>query len=181
MMPNGNLLINEANSGDFQEIDSTLHLVWRYVAPITPAGIDTQGQARGDNGIFKMRRYSAAYSAFDVNTPIAKTPIEINYYNYTCQTYPVLGIEDTKLNSTQITLYPNPAQGEVTISLQNAITTPVEITLTDITGRVVKREQINNSVQTVYKLNVSNIPSGFYLVKLVGKGMSYYNAKLQVQ
>lgn len=172
MMPNGNLLINEANSGDFQEIDSNLNLVWQYVSPLTPGGIDTQGNDRGDNGVFKMKRYFANNPAFTNQTLTAKTPIEINYYNYTCQTYPLV-IADANPISGRLMIYPNPADDEVTIRIHDNKTAATQLALIDITGRTILSINMNKTPQDEYKLDVSNVPSGIYLIKITTNEESY--------
>ncbi len=69
-LANGNTLICSGLNGTFFEVTSSKEIVWRYVNPVTGAGILTQGdtipagQPGGANSVFKIRRYSPDYPGF---------------------------------------------------------------------------------------------------------------------
>lgn len=76
-------------------------------------------------------------------------------------------VEKPNLPNSDIKVYPNPATVEVFIS----ITTPnakgmATAKLYDITGRMVKSEVINLEENAPYRLPVSNLKTGIYLVKV---------------
>lgn len=67
-------------------------------------------------------------------------------------------------NTDKFSIFPNPTNtGEVTISSVNA--TPIAVSVFDILGKQVKNETISNN-----KLNVSNLKSGIYLLRLTQDG-----------
>ena len=79
-----------------------------------------------------------------------------------------LGIDDNALLSWN--LFPNPAKGQVTISLGNDQKMD-EVQLVDVTGRIVK--QWNWEESSVMILNVEEIPSGYFIIKLVNGNQSW--------
>lgn len=72
----------------------------------------------------------------------------------------------TLLNSFQV--YPNPSHGEFTVSVPAAKNYSLEIT--DLTGRVLKKEVIRDSNRA--KLNLKGQAQGVYLLKITSEGAS---------
>lgn len=68
------------------------------------------------------------------------------------------GIEEA-IAANAMKLYPNPATNMVTVNAANL----AEVQLLDVSGRLLQRFKVNNSSNTV--LDVSNVPSGMYLVQ----------------
>jgi hypothetical protein len=69
-----------------------------------------------------------------------------------------IGLKESKL--TNISIYPNPIQNELTISGENGL-----IELVDLTGKIlISKEHFNYTV-----LNVSGLSSGSYILKLTSK------------
>lgn len=66
---------------------------------------------------------------------------------------------------TDLNIFPNPAQIETTISSGAFAKHNMDLTVTDVYGRVLNTNAIRLS-QTEIKLNVSNIPDGKYFVKV---------------
>ena len=81
------------------------------------------------------------------------------YESFTPDTCNVLGIDDISLNET--VLWPNPAQGEVQLSIASKDRLSVEVY--DIAGQIVKT--IPNVVNA-QKLDINNLVAGVYMVKL---------------
>lgn len=71
----------------------------------------------------------------------------------------MLSINSPELN--QFTVYPNPAKEELTIS--NSMGTDIDFVFTDLNGKVLFSGKTQNGK---YKLDVSNFPSGMYLLNL---------------
>lgn len=98
-------------------------------------------------------------------------------YHYTnsqgCDTTVLQTVEVTvctgigaKENVSSINLYPNPNEGDFTLEFNANVSSALNITITDITGKIAHTENIssvrgNNRVN----LNVSNLQKGFYLLK----------------
>lgn len=88
--------------------------------------------------------------------------------------YEKIGIEDTstsvgKIARTQVSLYPNPAQDQLNISVGNE--TIKGIAFYDAMGRVIRTHQIANKANL--DLNISTLPTGNYTIQvLTDKGTS---------
>ncbi|AEA45632.1 T9SS type A sorting domain-containing protein [Fluviicola taffensis] len=77
--------------------------------------------------------------------------------------YSFVGLDE--LTSADATLYPNPAINAVTIELTD-LNAVVEMTVVDLVGNVVYNSTINGSIT----VDVSNLTSGVYVVRLNNKG-----------
>jgi predicted Zn-dependent protease len=83
-------------------------------------------------------------------------------------------VEEEKLTAEDLNVYPNPFSGTLTFDCQKINTqSPVDITITDLTGSTVYRETMND-IQFNPKLRVdlSNIKSGIYLASLTDKNFN---------
>jgi len=83
-----------------------------------------------------------------------------------------VGIEESSLNN--ILVYPNPANESVSIDLSNVQEKLNEIQLVDITGRVLRTENVLENIK-VYNMNVSGLAQGTYTV--VCKGINATSTK----
>ncbi|NOQ75658.1 MAG: T9SS type A sorting domain-containing protein [Crocinitomix sp.] len=83
-----------------------------------------------------------------------------------------------KVNSLlDFKIYPNPADHLVTISVNN-FTSPIQLTIFDLTGKRIYSEQMNTEK---LELNTSNFVASIYLVKLLTAKGSMQVFKLYVQ
>lgn len=73
-------------------------------------------------------------------------------------------VKITKLDESQIVIYPNPAQSEVFIGLDTKITGNVTVNLVDATGRVLVTDSITNA--TSLKLHLPELTSGVYFLQI---------------
>ena len=72
-----------------------------------------------------------------------------------------VGLQETALN-TSVSIFPNPANNNITISADNKAMSGIEIYST--TGRLVaKKEGLNTSL---FQLNNLNLSSGMYIVNI---------------
>ena len=81
----------------------------------------------------------------------------------------------SELSASQLLVYPNPAKEILYVDLQEDELT--EIFLRDITGRVVL--SVNTSETKIWKLNITSLPTGTYLLE--AKGKNGYWASIPVQ
>lgn len=76
------------------------------------------------------------------------------------------GIEDAYAG-TNISVFPNPTTGEVTISISNANFTEAEISVINILGKVVFNNSYDNNAADFNKqINLSDVSNGIYYVKI---------------
>lgn len=158
-----NIITNILPAVAFSGLDSS---ICELDAPLTLAGAPAGGvfNGTGING-----------NVFD--PAVATAGVYDISYTYTnaggCDTTVIQTVEVTvctgigaKENVTSINLYPNPNEGDFILEFNANVNSALNITITDITGKIVHTENIssvrgNNRVN----LTVSNLQKGFYLLK----------------
>lgn len=73
----------------------------------------------------------------------------------------VLGLDDNDL-SNNVSVYPNPAQDFVILKAQNGSLDAGTVTLTDMTGALVRQQEVR-AVATA-ELSLNNLPAGMYIM-----------------
>ena len=84
-------------------------------------------------------------------------------------------IHQSELN-LQIKTYPNPVSNEVNILIQGLVKTKINIDLHDINGRKVKSfDNIFTDEGGYTKLDITDIPSGIWVIKIASENENYYS------
>ncbi len=116
----------------------------------------------------------------DVNKSIQLSPGEYRLYtSKKLETPAFVGIADKENASlSKLKIYPNPALSVLTVEWVNENTGNGTIEIMDLQGRIVKKQQVTQSRGDQHvTLNIADLESGFYLVK-VTTGYGYSIAKL---
>ena len=95
-----------------------------------------------------------------VNTTIISGGLSINTICYTD------GIDEIKNRDNEIIVYPDPANSVITF-LQSNISTNQQLLITDLTGREILLQPINNSTQST--IDISQWSDGIYFYVLKGR------------
>lgn len=124
------------------------------------------GRATGNRAVFEYNT---------VNDPITQTVYGINEFNgidslaeivhYTYKPYASSSISTTTTGTIHI--YPNPADGRVTLDLPEMIN-GAQVEFSDMTGRVVLSAHITGNAQASF--DVKQLPAGTYVVRVSGNG-----------
>lgn len=77
-------------------------------------------------------------------------------------------------------IYPNPANNEVWIGLNSFKRQQVTLVLLDMLGKTVQQQVIQNTNAVPYRLDVANLPTGLYPIKVQVKGQRALMKKFQV-
>ncbi len=77
----------------------------------------------------------------------------------------IVGMSDANVSVGEIKIYPNPAQGEVTVI---GLTTQATLTLMDVTGKII---HVNDSSKSC-TLNTSMLVKGIYLLNIANESMN---------
>ena len=77
-------------------------------------------------------------------------------------------------------LFPNPASGQVTLQLPRLITGPVQVSLFDLSGRVVLTQTLAIRPEAILALP-SSLPPGTYLLGVQGPGLAMKPQRLVIQ
>ena len=84
MLPNGNVLICSGVQGRLFEVTANKKLVWQYRNPVTATNIQTDGQAAGNNSVFRCSFYSSNHPAFKNRNLSSFGTVERSSYPYSC-------------------------------------------------------------------------------------------------
>nr|MBC8343204.1 T9SS type A sorting domain-containing protein [Bacteroidota bacterium] len=77
----------------------------------------------------------------------------------------VMGIEDVN-KQINISLFPNPTKGLLTISITDYTGSNLSFEITDITGRLISSERLKiNNNKTIRELDLSSYPKGVYFIR----------------
>ena len=116
--------------------------------------INIQGFGRGDYDIDEIRVGSTFE---DVMPPSAALSV------------------DDKLFDNTIKIYPNPFSSELQINLNNISSNYSKFVLYDISGKTVKTSKLNAESDVITIKNLSELPSGVYVLKLFGDNNLTFN------
>lgn len=117
---------------------------------------------RGVSGGTINLKFSVKDNGGILNAGIDSTSVEFNV------TVVATGIDD--IQSSALSLYPNPANDHVFVTLDNEY--PESVVITDAYGRIVlKRNVANESNQ--FKLSISTLPQGLYFITVNSKSNSH--------
>ncbi len=84
------------------------------------------------------------------------------------------GIDDVNVNSdAKPTVFPNPVVDVVKVKFAQAISGVTDVELYSTDGKIVFKESANASDLTVSGINISNLSSGVYIMKIKNNGKSY--------
>ncbi|MEN8185681.1 MAG: reprolysin-like metallopeptidase [Bacteroidota bacterium] len=96
-----------------------------------------------------------------------------------CASEEVAGINNYALNGFKV--YPNPSNGNLNIEFTSKNTEDIDIALFDLLGRKVLGKRFSNkSINFNEKLNLKDISSGFYVLK-VKRGTQLSSQKIRIQ
>ena len=158
-LSNGNVLLCNGPAGTFTEIDSTGNQVWKYINPVSVAGIIAQNGNAVQNLSFRCSFYPSNYSGFTGQILTAGNIIEnINSVSTTCN------LTTSIINTTvdgELKIFPNPASDYFTLELPNGDYSNSEIKLMNGLGQsIITKKDIDPSVQCTF--DTKNLPCGIY-------------------
>jgi len=161
VVPNGDILIDNANSGNFFEIDSNNNIVWQYVNPVSGGAPLAQYKPAIGNSVYRCLFYPANYAAFTTHSMDPGKPIELNPLPNDCDSTIISGTPLISAVQQQIAIYPNPSTGIVT--LQTSGTAAIRnIAIMDMAGRLL---QTVTHIAYKQQIDVSKLADGIYLLK----------------
>lgn len=80
----------------------------------------------------------------------------------------------------QLSIYPNPANDEAWIDLKSFDGRAVTLVVSDMAGKVIQQKVVVKATAAPYRLDLSAIETGLYLVKIEAQGKRVMMRKLQV-
>ncbi|WP_394759418.1 N-acetylmuramoyl-L-alanine amidase [Flavobacterium sp.] len=74
----------------------------------------------------------------------------------------------------EISVYPNPTEGEFFLNIDNVLNKALDITIFSLTGQSVYTKNFNSSEEVINQgININHLPSGIYLIKISVDGKEY--------
>ena len=74
-----------------------------------------------------------------------------------------------EVNSSEISIYPNPSTGSFNLNISNVNTASVDVEITDVSGKVILNNTYNTTNGSVNEsINISNVEDGVYIVRVNG-------------
>ena len=120
---------------------------WEWVDLTTLGSLDS----------VSFRLSSSDVGSFGMNTPAFFCIDEFNKQN--------VGLAEVE-KDTYLSLYPNPATSQITVI--NSFSEDAQLTITDMTGKVVYTELLVNETN---RINVENLANGSYIARLAANNI----------
>ena len=76
-------------------------------------------------------------------------------------------------SSPMIRIFPNPAQSDVYINIQNTESTPYRIIVVSPDGEEIRKETLDPGGDGAYLIDISRKPDGYYFVIVATAGKEY--------
>jgi hypothetical protein len=86
-----------------------------------------------------------------------------------------VGINEVLNREQPITFYPNPANDKFNVRFNTGMEGQANVTITDITGKIVNTSILNNIFNGTFELNTSTFQNGLYTVTIENNGQLYSN------
>lgn len=148
----------------FNETKNSVDSLWAYVTAF--GGWNFIQETISDERQFSWWANGIGFPLVDASTNMAADTVwEVQWL----KAAPTAGINDYS-SKTDVNVYPNPAQNEITFALSANKVNAIQIL--DITGRIIETYTV--STDNV-KINISNFANGIYTYSLIGKDNSILN------
>jgi len=93
------------------------------------------------------------------------------YIRGKCFVPTTIGIEDLKKNKNNLKIYPNPAGNFIVVDWDENFTNFQEIVIYDLLGKPCIKTIVTQAKQHI---NIQNLPTGYYIMKTIGKDKFMY-------
>ncbi|MFC6268131.1 aryl-sulfate sulfotransferase [Frigoriflavimonas asaccharolytica] len=161
-LSNGNVLISDGPAGNFFEVNTSGNTIWKYVNPVSNAGITTQGAIPSLNSVFKSTFYPSSYSGFAGKILSTGTIIE-NQNTLSANCNLTLNVEPT-IFLENISIYPNPASDFIKVKLNSFESASIEIY--NVAGQKMYAYIISSRE---IDISTKDFPNGVYFLKFINK------------
>lgn len=115
-----------------------------------------------------------------LNTPCSTANLTQSNNSTTDQHIDHLSLKNELRIEQTIDIYPNPATNEAFVNLQEYEGQAVSITLSDVSGKTIQQDRVENAASTPYRLDLKPLQSGLFFVKVQGQDGNVATHKLQV-
>lgn len=175
-LPNGNILICEADDGRLIEMTKEKEIVWEYINPVNSMGSPVeQGSVPIYNDLFRGTKYAADFPAFMGKDLTPGPPVELNPWPADCELNPTGIINNNALNN-QVTIYGNPVVDHLKIN-STINSDLITMNIFDLTGKHIFQKEINYGLT---EINSQDISSGIYFLVFRKENGETFSKKISV-
>lgn len=160
LLPNGNILIGSGRPGYAVEIDDQENIVWEYKNPLQNGVAASQGDtlSLSSNMVFRYKRFSASYGAFNNRELIPGDLLEVNGDTALCAQ---LALDIPEVETGFVSVYPNPTRTSIHLSRTTPKTS--ELQVISLLGRVEKVVEIRGLEP---EIDLSDLAPGIYVLRV---------------
>ncbi|MEY4937532.1 MAG: hypothetical protein RIS64_3891 [Bacteroidota bacterium] len=135
--------------------------------------------ADGDTVFVEMKAFYYQIGSGANSSWLPQSPGTQRKFNFSLHLENKNAVPTTEIANKEypIKIYPNPTTGVLSLAFQGVpLVKPLQATFFDITGRLVHKEELKNTEQSVFTLNIQSLAQGTYLLRLDGMDTppSYY-------
>ena len=161
-LPNGSMILCEANSGRFIEIDTLGQIVWEYVNPVTNNGPIAQGNPVNRNGVMQAERYAVDFAGFEGKDLSPKGVIELQGTDNGCQIFDGINTSLSNIDAgNNFGIRTNPVSA--VLSITNGQGETFYYKIFDVHGKLVDS---GKSSDQIHEHEVRSLQNGMYILKL---------------
>lgn len=163
MLPNGNILICEGETGRFFEITQEKEKVWEYINPVNRNGGPTaQGGSVHFNEVFQVKRYSVDYEGLIGKSIEPSTPVEINPWNSDCEIFEMPLRVEKATTEHGISILGNPFSNFLTLKSSNS-SVASQIEIFDVLGNSILRDNLHFGI---HSFDTNEWKKGIYFIQI---------------
>ena len=175
-LPNGNILVCDADDGHLFELTKEKEIVWEYINPVNANGFPvSQGGTPMFNDIFRGTKYPVDYPAFFGKNLTPGSPIEINPWPSDCEIYLTATNELDNSLKGQINIVENPVNEFIKINSM-IYEEKIELTIFNLMGNRVFRKKINYGFNNI---NIKGLNTGIFILVFNNNG-EHFSKKISV-
>lgn len=175
------LLYQTYNTGSSAWVNNTLYIYSSFVSHLPQSAIRQTWNSTAPGTWVNSMMFTYAYNTYNQMTStigeswnvsgmyeFANGDPKDNYYYQAYSTSPT-NVKSVTSNGGDANIYPVPAQNMLHIDLNWSIAQSADITIMDMTGRIVRQWNTPAATQYNSAVSVSNLPSGTYIVNINGQ------------
>jgi hypothetical protein len=128
----------------------------------TPVTVDISQYADGAQHYFAFVSYQDGGTNFLLDA-----------LNLTVNGQSQTGINDLVNREKEVVVYPSPANENINVQFNQAVSGSATITIFDATGSMVNRDQVNQITNKIFTMDVAQLPNGVYFMNVDNNGNQF--------
>lgn len=143
----------------------------------TPAFNNTQSITFRRNDSVYVNFHTSNFPSGEIRGQLLR-----NYKNMGIILNKTTGIFNTTKNTIEVNIYPNPASTTLTVEMISSENKLMTYQIIDLTGRIIKSQEQNVELgRNIIEINVDDIESGIYMIRLNDNNKTLSNSKFIIK